>query len=132
MSPTSIFVPAAAMIPSRMRDCYHPKIEDVELTRLLHALSDPVRLDIVRQLASDGPRRSGAICGDKPKSSMSHHFRTLREAGVICTVIEGTTHLNSLRLDDLESRFGGLLRLILAHEPRSQSQGPRAGSSRLP
>ncbi|MUZ65637.1 ArsR/SmtB family transcription factor [Agrobacterium vitis] len=99
-----------------MRDYPHPKCEDLDLARVLYALSDPLRLGIVRQLAVEGATPCGAICSNRPKSSMSHHFRTLRDAGIIWTVVEGTVHLNNLRRDDLERRFPGLLQVILQED----------------
>ena len=97
-----------------MREPPHPKAEDLELPRVLHALSDPARLGMVRRLAAEGELTCGALGVDRPKSSMSHHFRTLRDAGVIRTRVEGTVHLNGLRADDLERRFPGLLGVVLA------------------
>jgi DNA-binding transcriptional ArsR family regulator len=97
-----------------MRAITHPAIEDVALSQLLSALSDPVRLGIVRQLAEHGEATCTALDAGRPKSTMSHHFRVLREAGVIATRNEGTTHINELRRDDLERKFPGLLVAILA------------------
>ena len=94
---------------------YHPSREDLELTAVLHALSDPQRLRIVRGLAEeDAPVRCGTFCrGDVSKSTLTHHFRVLREAGVIEQRAEGTARLNSLRREDLDSRFPGLLDAVL-------------------
>jgi DNA-binding transcriptional ArsR family regulator len=97
-----------------MREPSHPKAEDFELTRVLYALSDPVRLDVVRRLASEGEASCTALDGGRPKSSMSHHFRVLREAGVVQTRCEGTAHMNALRREELERRFPGLLDSVLA------------------
>lgn len=99
-----------------MRAFKHPKPADIELTRVLYALSDPVRLDVVRQLASDGPATCAALDGGRPKSSMSHHFRVLREAGVVFTTHDGPTHMNELRRDDLDQRFPGLLASVLGEK----------------
>lgn len=81
---------------------------------MLHALSDPVRLDIVRRLAKGGEKTCAELDGGRPKSTMSHHFRVLRDAGLVRTRGEGVTHFNSARLDELEKRFPGLLDAILA------------------
>lgn len=97
-----------------MRAFKHPTLEDLTLERLLYALSDPVRLEIVRCLASVPEATCGELDGGRPKSSMSHHFRVLRDAGLVQTRSVGTTHMNSLRRDVLESRFPGLLECILA------------------
>jgi DNA-binding transcriptional ArsR family regulator len=82
---------------------------------VLHALSDPMRLQIVAELAADGGERS---CNsfDLPivKSTCTHHFKVLREAGVIRQRLAGTKRISSLRSDDLEARFPGLLGAVLA------------------
>jgi DNA-binding transcriptional ArsR family regulator len=92
----------------------HPRRSEIELGAVLHALSDPVRLTIVAGLSGDGEEQT---CGsfDLPvsKSTCTHHFRVLREAGVIHQRQEGTARLNTLRRDDLEARFPGLLSTIL-------------------
>src|SRR4051794_13175476 len=92
----------------------HPDREEIELAAVLHALSDPVRLLMVRGLAS---AHDGRTCGsfDVPvtKSTCTHHFKVLREAGVIRQRQEGKTRINTLREDDLEARFPGLLATIL-------------------
>ncbi|AOE78906.1 MULTISPECIES: ArsR/SmtB family transcription factor [Pseudomonas] len=97
-----------------MRAFKHPPLEDLTLERLLYALSDPVRLEIVRCLAGVPEATCGELDGGRPKSSMSHHFRVLRDAGLVHTRSAGTTHLNSLRAEVLEERFPGLLQSILA------------------
>jgi DNA-binding transcriptional ArsR family regulator len=95
-------------------DLYHPPREDLELASVLHALSDPQRLRIVQVLAEDPePRRCGTFDLDVTKSTMTHHFRILREAGIIEQSCEGTAKLNSLRREDLEARFPGLLDAVL-------------------
>jgi DNA-binding transcriptional ArsR family regulator len=93
---------------------YHPSRNDLELAAVLHALSDPQRLRIVQALAEDPePRRCGTFDLDITKSTLTHHFRILREAGIIEQRCEGTAKLNSLRRDDLEARFPGLLDAVL-------------------
>ena len=93
---------------------HHPDQDEIQLAAVLHALSDPQRLHIVRELAGDSePRACGTIELGVTKSTMTHHFRVLREAGVIRQVREGTTKLTSLRRDDLEVRFPGLLDAVL-------------------
>lgn len=99
-----------------MRAFKHPAIDDVTLEHLFHALSDPVRLGIVRQLARGGEASCAALDGGRPKSSMSHHFRVLRDSGLVCTRNDGVTHMNALRRDDLDRRFPGLMAAILAIE----------------
>ncbi|MHA6164221.1 ArsR/SmtB family transcription factor [Pseudomonas sichuanensis] len=96
-----------------MRTYTHPSPDNLSLERLLYALSDPVRMEIIRHLASVPEASCGELDGGRPKSSMSHHFRVLREAGLVFTRNVGTTHMNSLRSDELEGRFPGLLGSIL-------------------
>ncbi|HEY3440315.1 MAG TPA: metalloregulator ArsR/SmtB family transcription factor [Paludibaculum sp.] len=94
-----------------------PKKDELELTAVLYALSDATRLQIVRSLASAGEIACGYFNIDMPKSSLSHHFRVLRNAGVITTRREGTALLNRLRKTELDERFPGLLKAILrAHQ----------------
>ncbi|WAT31262.1 ArsR/SmtB family transcription factor [Pseudomonas sp. GXZC] len=97
-----------------MRAFKHPPLQDLTLERVLYALSDPVRLEIVRCLAGVPEATCGELDGGRPKSSMSHHFRVLRDAGLVQTRSVGTTHLNALRAEDLEGRFPGLLQCVLA------------------
>ena len=97
-----------------MKPFKHPDPGDFILERVLQALSDPVRLEIVRRLAQVAEASCGELDGGRPKSSMSHHFRVLRDAGLVCTYSVGTTHMNSLRLEDMENRFPGLLKAVLA------------------
>jgi DNA-binding transcriptional ArsR family regulator len=91
-----------------------PARSELELAAVLHALSDPVRLRIVAALAVAGEEPS---CGsfDLPvtKSTCTHHFKVLREAGVIQQRQRGTARLNALRRGDLDARFPGLLDSVL-------------------
>lgn len=97
-----------------MRPFKHPDVGDFVLERVLYALSDPVRLEIVRRLAAVEEASCGELDGGRPKSSMSHHFRVLRDAGLVRTQSVGTTHMNSLRRADIDTRFPGLLTAVLA------------------
>jgi DNA-binding transcriptional ArsR family regulator len=91
---------------------FHPNADELQMADVLHALSDPQRLCIVRSLAADPtPRRCGSFDLDITKSTLTHHFRVLRE--------EGTARLNSLRRKDLDERFPGLLDAVLAGAPDS-------------
>jgi len=97
---------------------HHPIRSDLELPAVLHALSDPQRLRIVRLLAEHGEARAcGSFGLDVTKSTLTHHFRVLREAGVISQQAAGTAKLNSLRREDLDARFPGLLDAVLAATP---------------
>jgi DNA-binding transcriptional ArsR family regulator len=98
-----------------MRTLEHPRTEDLRLDAVLSALADPIRRTIVQQLAG-GHADQACIAFGLPvgKSTSTHHFRVLREAGVIEQRYQGTAILNTLRAADLETRFPGLLTAILA------------------
>ncbi|MFB7505346.1 ArsR/SmtB family transcription factor [Streptomyces broussonetiae] len=93
----------------------HPERSEIRLEAVLHALSDPLRLQIVRELAA---RNTELTCSqfDLPvtKSTSTHHFRVLRESGVVRQVYRGTAKMNGLRREDLDSLFPGLLDSLLA------------------
>ena len=92
----------------------HPRRDEIELAAVLHALSDPVRLRMVAALAAaDGEPTCGSFDVPVSKSTCTHHFKVLRDAGVIRQRQQGTARLNTLRSEDLEARFPGLLRTIL-------------------
>ena len=92
----------------------HPSRAELELGAVLHALSDPVRLRIVAELShSESEYTCGSFALPVTKSTCTHHFKVLREAGVIHQRPQGTTRLNRLRREDLEARFPGLLATIL-------------------
>jgi DNA-binding transcriptional ArsR family regulator len=98
---------------NRMRDLHHPRIEEIALPDVLHALSDPVRLQIVRALAEREEQSCSSVEASVSKSTLSHHFKVLREAGVTHTRVNGTHRLVSIRRDELEERFPGLLDSVL-------------------
>ncbi|WP_433771120.1 ArsR/SmtB family transcription factor [Bacillus wiedmannii] len=101
-----------------MRTLFHPDTNDIRLTTVLNALSDQIRIQIVREIAMVGEQSCGNVNIPIPKSTLSHHYKVLRESGITYTRIEGTQRFNSLRKDDLNERFPGLLQAILqASEP---------------
>jgi DNA-binding transcriptional ArsR family regulator len=93
-----------------------PRREDLRLEAVLQALGDPVRLSIVRTLSAgpDAQRPCGTFGLPVAKSTASHHFRVLREAGVISQTAVGRERLTELRRDDLDARFPGLLDSVVA------------------
>jgi DNA-binding transcriptional ArsR family regulator len=92
----------------------HPERDAIEIASVLHALSDPMRLRIVAALARGDERTCASIELPVAKSTCTHHFRVLREAGVIQQRQEGTARLTTLRRDDLDARFPGLLDSVLS------------------
>jgi len=91
----------------------HPEPDELDLSAVLHALSDPMRLRIVARLAEGEARTCKSFELPVTKSTCTHHFRVLREAGVIRQRLEGTTRLNTLRREELDARFPGLLDAVL-------------------
>ena len=95
-------------------DIAHPTRSELELPAVLHALSDPVRLRMVAALArSETEPSCGSFDVPVTKSTCTHHFKVLREAGIIRQRQEGTARLNTLRREDLDASFPGLLDTIL-------------------
>ncbi|MFD7165927.1 ArsR/SmtB family transcription factor [Streptomyces violascens] len=100
-----------------------PSVDDLRLETVLGALSDPLRLTIVRKLLLESERFDHP-CGwfglDRPKSSLTHHFKALREAGVTRQRQYGLERRSQVRIDDLNERFPGLLDLVAAWMPEPQ------------
>src|SRR5882672_12947345 len=96
-----------------MRHAKHPETEEMRLTEILAALSDPIRVGLVR-LLSDGVERGwGELRAPVAKSTLSHHLKALRAAGITLTREEGTRCFVKLRRNDLDSRFPGLVEAAL-------------------
>ncbi|MBS1882004.1 MAG: helix-turn-helix transcriptional regulator [Actinobacteria bacterium] len=92
----------------------HPDRDQIDLSAVLHALSDPQRRGIVAELAaSEQPRPCGSYAPNITKSTRTHHFRVLRDAGLIEQWKEGTLKMSRLRRDDIDARFPGLLDSVL-------------------
>src|SRR3954467_13568581 len=96
-----------------------PPREELELPAVLPALSDPIRLRIVRDLSDGGACNCGAFAVPVAKSTLSHHLRVLREAGLTLTAPSGQQRVGSLRRADLDTRFPGLLDAVLGVAPVS-------------
>jgi DNA-binding transcriptional ArsR family regulator len=101
-----------------MRPLFHPSIQDVRLEAILHALSDPVRAQIFMNLAgADCAQTCSAFTwvNEKaiPKSSLSQHFKVLREAGLIHSERQGVEMFNTSRCAEVDERFPGLLAAII-------------------
>jgi len=117
-----------------MRPLIHPSIEDITVEGILHALSDPVRAAIYAELAVS----SGATCSnflkisdrDIPKSTLSQHFRALREAGLIRSERQGVEMRNSTRCVEVDQRFPGLIGAIMKAHQLQAVERMRAGKRR--
>ncbi|MFJ8441818.1 ArsR/SmtB family transcription factor [Kitasatospora griseola] len=92
-----------------------PTAAELRLEAVLHALADPIRLRIVAELAGAGGGERNCLAFELPvtKSTLTHHFRVLREAGLIRQHRRGTSKMNTLRAADLAARFPGLLDAVL-------------------
>jgi DNA-binding transcriptional ArsR family regulator len=96
------------------RTIEHPDLSEVSLQQAMEALADPVRRMVVCQLAQDGEKGCGTFDTPVSDSTLTHHFAVLREAGVIRQHYQGTAKLNSLRADEMDARFPGLLAAVVS------------------
>jgi DNA-binding transcriptional ArsR family regulator len=117
-----------------MRPLFHPSIEDVSVEGILHALADPVRVAIYTDLVSSDCSYNCSTflnVGEKkiPKSTLSQHFKALREAGLIRAERRGVEMQNTSRCPEIESRFPGLIRAIV-NAYRVQSETQRQASNK--
>jgi DNA-binding transcriptional ArsR family regulator len=118
-----------------MRPLVHPAIEDVSVEGILHALSDPVRVAIYAELAGSG---NASMCSNFlqvsdrniPKSTLSQHFKALREAGLVRSERHGVEMRNSSRCKEIEQRFPGLLVAILNAHKVQATTGRNRGAKR--
>ncbi|MFD2205520.1 ArsR/SmtB family transcription factor [Kiloniella antarctica] len=93
----------------------HPSLEEMELSVIFNALSDPLRRHVIGELAV-APRETERTCASfklpVSKATLTHHFRILREAGFIRQVNRGNSRAACLRMEDIDLKFPGLLDLI--------------------
>lgn len=108
---------------ARMRRPIHPRAEEMALTTVLAALADPVRLDIVRTLGDGAEHTQADFDAGVAQSTLSHHMKKLRDAGVVFSRPEGTRCYVSLRRRELEQRFPGLLAVVLPATRRASAPG---------
>jgi DNA-binding transcriptional ArsR family regulator len=114
-----------------MRPLIHPAIKDISVEGILHALSDPVRVAIYAELAGSG---CATMCSNFlrvrdrniPKSTLSLHFRALREAGLVRSERHGVEMRNTSRCAEIEQRFPGLISAILNAHGVQAGGGTRA------
>lgn len=111
-----------------MRPLFHPSVDDVTVEGILHALSDPVRVDIFAQIAGSPCSQNCSnflqVCQKTiPKSTLSQHFKALREAGLIRSERKGVEMHNTSRCMEVDKRFPGLIAAIVtAHKIQQQGQ----------
>ncbi|MFF2954549.1 ArsR/SmtB family transcription factor [Kitasatospora sp. NPDC057965] len=89
----------------------------MEMAAVLHALGDPVRLELVRRMAADGECACSPEGLDVPRSTLSNHWRILREAGLTDTRADGKARIMSLRRAETDAAFPGLLAAVLGPRP---------------
>lgn len=100
----------------------HPDAGAIDVLDVLHALADPTRMTIVRTLRADPERACGTFPVDVAPSTLTHHFRVLRDAGVIRQREDGNRRWTTLRLEDLDARFPGLLdTVVTAYDRQANS-----------
>ncbi|MEV6910140.1 helix-turn-helix domain-containing protein [Amycolatopsis sp. NPDC051071] len=109
----------------------HPERDQIRIDGVLSALGNPLRLSVVRLLDSGGEQNCSRVLnvlGVTAKSTMTHHWRVLRDSGVIWQLASGRENLLSLRREDLDARFPGLLDAIVTGARTDDPVGARAGS----
>jgi DNA-binding transcriptional ArsR family regulator len=108
-----------------MAQFFHPARQDITLAGVLAALADPARLQMVKAMIGQSDCMSCAAAAPctMAKSTVSNHFRVLREAGVVLSSKRGVEHRNIVRVDDIDARFPGLLQTILKY---SADEAPAA------
>jgi DNA-binding transcriptional ArsR family regulator len=120
-----------------MRPLYHPSLDDITVEGILHALSDPVRAHILAKIVrADGAQTCSAFLeiSDRPipKSTLSQHFKALREAGLIRSERKGIELHNTPRCHELAPRFGALITAVLAgHAAQEQRRNAAAKPRRI-
>ena len=121
-----------------MKPLFHPSVEDVTVEAILHALSDPVRVAIFAQIAgSDCSQNCSNFLQVRektiPKSTLSQHFKALREAGLIRGERRGVEMHNTSRCSEIDQRFPGLIAAIVsAHKVQSARKSPSGVGKRKP
>jgi DNA-binding transcriptional ArsR family regulator len=121
-----------------MRPLVHPAIGDVTVEGILHALSDPVRVAIFAALAGSDCARNcsdlqSAVEKSVPKSTLSQHFKILRDAGLVRSERLGVEMRSTSRCAEIETRFPGLIGAIVeAHRRQTHGKGPKSRRARAP
>lgn len=118
-----------------MRPLVHPAIDDVSVEGILHALSDPVRMAVFAALVASPCTRncSDALAASRksiPKSTLSQHFKILRDAGLVRSERQGVEMHNTARCAEIEARFPGLLPALMQAYRLQAAQGARGARAR--
>jgi DNA-binding transcriptional ArsR family regulator len=112
------------------KELHHPERDQIDLSAVLEALSEPTRRDIVLRLLREGESPCQASYDFAPKTNLSYHFARLREAGITRTRVTGPYRMISVRVDDLNARFPGLLDAVVAAvEATARSPEPAQGDA---
>lgn len=117
LAQTYMLSEAPGELPERLPE---PAVGDIRLERVMGVLAEPLRLTIVQRLllsSEDFDQTCGWFRFDRPKSTLTHHFKALREAGVITQRQYGLERRSRVRLEDLNARFPGLVDLVLDWSP---------------
>ena len=120
-----------------MKPLVHPALEDVTVEGILHALSDPTRVEIFTKMADSSCSAncsSFLVVGQKvvPKSTLSQHFKVLRDAGLVRSERIGVEMQNISRCAEIETRFPGLLPAIIGALKAQSSERPDPRASKKP
>ncbi|MEJ0062262.1 MAG: helix-turn-helix domain-containing protein [Alphaproteobacteria bacterium] len=105
---------------------HHPAMKDITLDQVLHALADPMRRKILFRLAGCAGMNCGTACDELPASTLSFHYRVLREAGLIRSRKKGVEVISIVRKADIERRFPGLLHSIFQHHKAARPKKKKA------
>ncbi len=117
LAPTYVLGEPTGELPERLPE---PAVDEIRLERIMGVLAEPLRLTIVQRLllsSEDFDQTCGWFGFDRPKSTLTHHFKALREAGVITQRQYGLERRSRVRLEDLNARFPGLIDLVLDWKP---------------
>ncbi|MGM7669143.1 ArsR/SmtB family transcription factor [Microbacterium sp. A93] len=113
LAPTYVHGEPTGELPERLSE---PAVDEIRLERIMGVLAEPLRLTIVQRLllsSEEFDQTCGWFGFDRPKSTLTHHFKALREAGVITQRQYGLERRSRVRLEDLNTRFPGLVDLVL-------------------
>ncbi len=116
-----------------MRTLHHPQIEDITVEGILHAFADPVRLQIFLDLACAETSKNcssylNVTSSPLPKSTLSQHFKVLREAGLVYSERRGVELHNRSRCPELEERFGAMIQAIVSAFVQQQKEKASSGN----